>query len=455
MHGNRNRVIVTRYGRHARQLHFSYNTQRSRKRRRNETMDENNQQGVDEMARQRQEILAEQNRLRALREELESMRNNMQAQQEIMNRQRQELARQAQQPLNLAREIQRTEPAIAVADVGNIISSINNAQISITFPKFDNEHSKNPVEFLNEFDKYCLIKQINNENKKILISQCFTGKARTWANSRGDFQTFDAFRAAFLDEFYSIPVRANRKKRWLSKVYDPEKSSYQSFFYSQLRESEYFIPRLTPYEVNYIIVTQLPNYVMSSLALVNFENSNAVAQAITILDASKNQKHIPRNNYKSNYQNNTNHNNNSNFHTNRRQTDNHDISYNNRNNYQRQNSVQVRNYQGRNFNSSNFSRNFRGPAREDRRRNEINTIQCFHDTNYRRDEANDTRYASNPMYSGQQHTHTIPRENIAAQVNNHTISPTRETNAYPMPSSTSNTRSSNQNNFPSCSNPKN
>ena len=101
---------------------------------------------------------------------------------------------------------------MSVADVGNIINSINNSQISTAFPKFDNENSKNPIEFLNEFDKYCIIKQINNENKIILILQCFTGKVRIWANSRSDIQTFDAFRAAFLDEFYSIPVRANRKK---------------------------------------------------------------------------------------------------------------------------------------------------------------------------------------------------------------------------------------------------
>ena len=69
---------------------------------------------------------------------------------------------------------------LAIADVGKIIRQINNKApvIKIELPKFHDETRKNPVGFLNDFDRFCLIKSINDDNKMLIIQQCFESKAR-------------------------------------------------------------------------------------------------------------------------------------------------------------------------------------------------------------------------------------------------------------------------------------
>ena len=95
---------------------------------------------------------------------------------------------------------------------------------------------------------------------------------------RGSFNPYNDFKAAFLAEFYSVPIRTNIKNVWSARTYNPRDGSYQSYFYKQLEESEYFIPKLSAYEINYTTVTHLPRHVMSSLAAVNFESATAAAQ---------------------------------------------------------------------------------------------------------------------------------------------------------------------------------
>ena len=73
--GDNEKIIVTRSGRRAKQLHFLYKSKRSRKPNKSVKMDHGQQAGEqqhqNEIARQLQEIANEQERLRQLREELE------------------------------------------------------------------------------------------------------------------------------------------------------------------------------------------------------------------------------------------------------------------------------------------------------------------------------------------------------------------------------------------------
>ena len=80
---NNRKIYVSRSGRQARQLHFNYkNIRPSRKinQRVNMANEDQQQQQMNEILRQRQEIATEAERLRLMREELENMRNNLLAQ---------------------------------------------------------------------------------------------------------------------------------------------------------------------------------------------------------------------------------------------------------------------------------------------------------------------------------------------------------------------------------------
>ena len=79
---NNRKIYVSRSGRHARQLYFDYkNICPSRKiNQRLNMANEDQQQQMNEILRQRQEIANEAERLHLMREELENMRNNLLAQ---------------------------------------------------------------------------------------------------------------------------------------------------------------------------------------------------------------------------------------------------------------------------------------------------------------------------------------------------------------------------------------
>lgn len=191
-------IYVTRSGRRARQLHILYQNRPNRRYHDADTMShgeqQQQQQQHNDALRQRQEIANEPERLRLLREELENLRNNLHAEQQAVQRQREELAQRNNQLQNNAPRAHRPEPILAVADVGNIVNQLSNIQIDIKLPKFDNETLKNPIEFLNEFDKFCQIKRIDDGNRTLLIQQCLEGKARTWCELRGVFENYQVFR---------------------------------------------------------------------------------------------------------------------------------------------------------------------------------------------------------------------------------------------------------------------
>ena len=175
------------------------------------------------------------------------------------------------------------------------MNQFSHLQLEIKPPKFSNEILKNPMEFLNEYDRFCQIKRISNENKKLLVVQCCKGKARTWAGIHGNFETYDAFKTVFLEEFYSPPIRTSFKKMWSSRTYYIRDGPYQAYCYRQLKDAEYFITRLSNYEANYTITTQFPAFILRALASVNFNNSTALAQSFAILDSTNGQNQIPIN----------------------------------------------------------------------------------------------------------------------------------------------------------------
>lgn len=52
----------------------------------------------------------------------------------------------------------------------------------------------------------------------------------------------------------------------------------------QIKESKYFIPKLSDYEINYKIIQQYPTWVKETLATINYADSNLISQTLANLD---------------------------------------------------------------------------------------------------------------------------------------------------------------------------
>lgn len=233
------------------------------------------QRNIDEEWRR---ITEERQRLVEERIELERMRNSLRI-----------------NPLPQQQEIDRNQPQIQPANdnnatngelVNGLVTHFQNLQINLNLPKFNEDH--NPLEYLEEVERYFKLKNIRNEHKLALIENIIDGRARTWYEAIKDsIDTFEAFKQSFKEEFYSIPERVRFKNNWSFRKYKSGDGSMHTYFYKQIKETRYFEPPLTPYEINFTIVQQFPPRVRSSLATINYNDSNRIAQALSQLDLAQ------------------------------------------------------------------------------------------------------------------------------------------------------------------------
>lgn len=119
----------------------------------------------------------------------------------------------------------------------------------------------------------------------IIVENALEGRAKVWYNAnRVQFANYEAFKTAFLNEFFSIPVRVRMKSQWASRKHTGQSGTLQTFFLKQITEAEYFSPPLDPYELNYTVVQQLPIRVRKSLVTVDYTDSNSIANSLSQLD---------------------------------------------------------------------------------------------------------------------------------------------------------------------------
>ncbi|KAK2578319.1 hypothetical protein KPH14_012620 [Odynerus spinipes] len=137
----------------------------------------------------------------------------------------------------------------------------------------------------NDLEKFFQFKNVKNEHKVLVAESLLEGRAKIWANSvTRAFTDFKAFREAFLQEFYSIPIRVRLKNQWLSRRYRYTDGSMLEYFYKQLRAALHFEPELNKYEINYSIIQQFPVRVREATASVDYTDVNSIAQALSRLD---------------------------------------------------------------------------------------------------------------------------------------------------------------------------
>lgn len=170
--------------------------------------------------------------------------------------------------------------------LNGLVNHLQYLNINIKVPKFSD--NINPLEFLNDLEKYFRFKNVRPEHQLVVIESLIDGRVKLWYEIVKDtLFDFNSFKSAFKNEFYSIPVRVKFKSQWMSRKYNKTTDgTMQTFFYKQLREARYFDPPLTPYEINYSIMQQFPPSTRVALSAVNLSDSNLVAQALFQIDGT-------------------------------------------------------------------------------------------------------------------------------------------------------------------------
>lgn len=186
-----------------------------------------------------------------------------------------------------------------------LIRGMQSIKIDIPLPKFGNDVNLHPREFLESFEKYLRIKRVGDDCKMLIVESALEGRAKVWYNAkRAQCQDYEAFKTAFLSEFFSIPVQVRMKSQWASRRHTGQSGPLQTFFLKQITEAQYFNPALDPYELNYTVVQQLPVRVRESLVTADYTDTNAIAHSLSQLDMVNEERdrfHRPPSNQNNNY----------------------------------------------------------------------------------------------------------------------------------------------------------
>ena len=182
--------------------------------------------------------------------------------------------------------------------LNRLVRGIQTVRLEVNAPKFEDECTMNPQEFITELEKYFLVTRVEEGYKMSVVEGALDGRAKIWYRAlRNVVNTYPRFKAAFLAEFYSIPIRVRIKSQWLSSPYTVQSGSLQTYFFKQITEAQYFDPPLDPLEINYTIIQQLPTQVQNSLISIDYTSMDAISGALSKLDAIANERErLKRNN---------------------------------------------------------------------------------------------------------------------------------------------------------------
>ncbi|XP_046416733.1 putative uncharacterized protein DDB_G0272516 [Neodiprion fabricii] len=189
--------------------------------------------------------------------------------------------------------------------VSELIVSLQRSHIDAKAPEFTDEEVINPIEYLENLENYFRLKCVKEECKLSIVESKLSGRAKIWWEaSKETINTYNDFKEAFKNKFYSIPIQVKVKTKWSSRRYNQQDGSLQTYFFKQLKEAKYLLPKLDQFEINYTIIQQLPYKIRDTLATVNMADTKIIEQALSQLDVN----YEERNNNKHKYQNQSNNN---------------------------------------------------------------------------------------------------------------------------------------------------
>lgn len=162
--------------------------------------------------------------LQQIQQQLQELQQ--QQQQNQRNEDRRQVEHQVQNE-NVVVPPQRDYAAEFVALIGNV--QVN--QIDVSIPSFSDENSVNPLEFLDEVERYFRMRQIANDRKVHIVTMFLKNKTRSWIELQNVFENYDQFKTAFTDKFCTVEVQVKTKNRWLNNRFNPQQhENLQSFF---------------------------------------------------------------------------------------------------------------------------------------------------------------------------------------------------------------------------------
>lgn len=175
--------------------------------------------------------------------------------------------------------------------IGSLVTHFQSLQLDIKAPKFSDEDSQNPLEFLSELENYFTISNVPEAQRLWVVNSILSGRAKIWYDINKDScNTFGSFKRAFKEEFYSVQHQVKVKSRWAARRYKSQDGSLRSYFGKQNREAKYFEPKSSTYEINYAIVQQLPYRVRDILAAIDFSNTKLILSTLANIDSSFDEK---------------------------------------------------------------------------------------------------------------------------------------------------------------------
>lgn len=173
--------------------------------------------------------------------------------------------------------------------VTTLVDGLKNMNLDVKPQKFD--ETENANQFVERLEKYYTTKSVPENNWLNVLDSAFEGRARAWFETKkSSLVNYQDFKNKFLAEFFSIPVRVNIKSAWLARRFEGSSCNLQTYFINQVREAQYFIPRLDDYELYYTIIQQMPMRTRESLATVDYSNFDKISQALAHLDLSFQEK---------------------------------------------------------------------------------------------------------------------------------------------------------------------
>lgn len=252
------------------------------------------QEQENAMQRQQQEAEGQRAEIQRLQQQLtarDAAENNLQAQlQQLQAELEQTRARVNVAQVNLQNHNAQAAQVPPMRDfatefltmIGNI--QLNNIESKVT--EFTDENLKNPLEFLEEVEKFFRVKQIDENRRVHVVSLLLRGKAKNWFELRNNFENYEDFKTQFAEEFYPIPVQVREKYKWLDTRFNPKSdANLQSFYFSQLRKAAFIKPIMSNYEKNHSIIQQLPVSARQALASIDCNQNNLISQTLSNLDS--------------------------------------------------------------------------------------------------------------------------------------------------------------------------
>jgi hypothetical protein len=185
-------------------------------------------------------------------------------------------------------------PEIIVNYIGDNSTNVNK------IPHFHSK-TKNPPEFLEQFDKYYEAYSKRNTRDCLtyleLIEQCFEGTTSMWFQIiKSDIKSIDDFKSKFLKQFWSSEIQRQIKKRIEIENYRSEgKLTMAEYFIDRTLTLKSMIPPLDDLEIIDILSHNFNEQIRASVSVQNIQTFERFIELLNREDMHNKTERVRRN----------------------------------------------------------------------------------------------------------------------------------------------------------------